>query len=182
MIELAPRKAILVRKAKNQQLVNIEEIIFYLKPQYLEHNSEDRTFIPNIPTKEPSFEAMTGNLKTFSKSTKEHENMGLKNKFLIGGWLLMAANIFGRQNLSCRFEDWLYEKCGIKRQTSYNYRDLHKLMSVAPKLMNCRVNVTYFFKNHEIIFKYFADEAQTPWNHEFFCTCKDFISYFPAPV
>ena len=80
LIELAPRKVILVRKAKNQKVgVNIEEIIFYLKSHYLEHNPEDRTFIPDIPGKEPSFEGVTGNLKTFSKSVKEHENMGLKN-------------------------------------------------------------------------------------------------------
>ena len=182
LIELAPRKVILVRKAKNQKLVNIEEIIFYLKSQYLEHNPEDRTFIPDIPSEEPSFEAITDNLKTFSKSIKEHENMGLKNKCLIGGWLLMTAKIYKRQNLSCRFEDWLYEKCGIKRQTSYNYRNLYKLMSLAAKMMTCWVNVTCFFKNHEILFKYFADEAQTPWKHEFFCTCEDYISYFPAPV
>ena len=101
---------VLVRKAKNQKLVNIEEIIFYLKSQYLEHNPEDRTFIPDIPSEEPSFEAITDNLKTFSKSIKEHENMGL-NKFLIGGWLFMTAKVYKRQNLSCQFEDWLYEKC-----------------------------------------------------------------------
>ena len=161
MIELAPRKVILVRKVKNQKVVNMEEIIFYLKSQYLEHNPQDRTFIPNILSKEPSFEAITGNLKTFSKSIKEHENMGLKNKSLIGGWLLMVGNIDRRQNLSYRFEDWLYEQCRIKRQTSYNYRNLYKLMSFAPKLMNFKVNTTYLFKNHEIIFKYFVD-AQTP--------------------
>ena len=110
LIELAPRKVILVPKAKNQKLVNIEEIILYLKSQYLEHNPEDRTFIPNIPGKEPSFEAITDNLKTFSKSIKEHENMRLNNKSLIGGWLLMAANIYRRQNLTRKFEGWLYEK------------------------------------------------------------------------
>ena len=50
-------------------------------------------------------------------------------------------------------------------------------MDVAPKLMNCRVNVKYFLKNHEIIFKYFADEEiQTPWKHPVFCTCEDCIS------
>ena len=78
MTELAPRKVILVRKAKNQKVVKIEEIIFHLKSHCLEHNPENRTFIPNIPSKEPSFEAITDNLKTFSKSIKEHENMGLK--------------------------------------------------------------------------------------------------------
>ena len=182
-IELAPSKVILVSKAKNQKFVNIEEIIFHLKSQYLEHNPEDRTFIPNIPSEEPSFEAITDNLKTFSKSIKEHENMGLKNKSLVGGWLLMAANIYIRQNLTTKFEDWLYEPCRIKRQTHYNYRNLHRLISAAPKLMNCRVNVTFFLKNHEILFKHFADEEiQTPWKHPVFCACEDCISYFPAPV
>ena len=90
LIELAPRKVILVRKAKNQKFVNIDEIIFHLKLHYLEHNAEDRTFIPNIPSEDPSFEAITGNLKTFSKSIKEDENLRLKSKSLFGGWLLMA--------------------------------------------------------------------------------------------
>ena len=142
LIELAPMKVILVSKVKNQKVVSIEEIIAYLKSQYLEHNSQDRTFIPNIPSEDPSFEAITGNLKAFSKSIKEHESMGLKNKYLIGGWLLMPANIYRQQKLSCQLEDWLYEKCGIKKQTSCNYRNLHKLISLAPKVMNCRVNAT----------------------------------------
>ena len=71
LTELAPRKVILVRKAKNQKFVNIKKIIFHLKSQYLEHNDEDRTFIANIPSEEPSFEAITNNLKTFLKSIKE---------------------------------------------------------------------------------------------------------------
>ena len=83
LIELAPRKVILVNKAKNQKFVNTEEIIFHLKSQYLEHNSEDRTLIPNIPSEEPSFEAIPDNLKTFSKSIKEHENMDSKTSPLL---------------------------------------------------------------------------------------------------
>ena len=184
LIDLAPSRVILVRKVKNEKMVNIDEIIFYLKSQYLAHNEEQRTFIQDIPSEEnmPSFEAITGYLKTFSKSIKEDENMGLKNKTLIGGWILITSKVYRRQNLSCRFEDWLYEECRIKRQTSYNYRNLYKLMSVAPKLMNCRVNTTYFFKNHEILFKYFDEETQTPWKHAFFCTCEDCISYFGEPA
>ena len=54
-------------------MVNIDEIIFYLKSQYYAHNDEERTFISNIPSEEnmPSFEAISGYLKTFSKSIKE---------------------------------------------------------------------------------------------------------------
>ena len=106
MIELAPRRVVLVRKVKTQKVVNIEEIV-YLKSQYLEHSPQGRTFIPNIPSVEPSFEAIAGNLKTFSKSIKEDENMSLRNKSLIGSWLLMASKVYRRQNLSCQFEDWL---------------------------------------------------------------------------
>ena len=59
-------------------------------------------------------------------------------------------------------------------------------MSVAPKLMNRRVNTTYFVKNDEILFKYFDEmETQIPWKHLFSYTCEDGISYFfgdPATV
>ena len=127
---------ILVRKVKNEKIVNIDEIIFYLKSQYLLYNDEERTFIDDIPSEEnmPSFEAITGYLKTFSKSIKEDENMSLNNKTLMGGWILIALKVYGRENLSCRFEDLLYQECRIKRQTSYNYRNRSKFMSVAPKL------------------------------------------------
>ena len=70
-------------------MVNIEQTIFYLKSQYLEHNPQERTFILNIPSEEPSFEAITGNLKTFLKSIKEDENMVLKRRaspLLVGGY------------------------------------------------------------------------------------------------
>ena len=62
----------------------------------------------------PFFETITSYLKTFSKSIKEDENMSLKNKTLIGGWTLIASKVYRRENLSCRFEDWLYNECKIK--------------------------------------------------------------------
>ena len=57
---------ILVRKVKNEKMVNIDEIC-YLKSQYLAHNNEERIFIPQIPSEQnmPSFETITGYLKTF---------------------------------------------------------------------------------------------------------------------
>ena len=61
------------------------------------------------------FEAITGSLKTFSKSIKEDENMSLKNKTLIGVWILIASKVDRRENLSCRFQDWLYKECRKKR-------------------------------------------------------------------
>ena len=44
-----------IRKEKIEKTVNIGEIIFQLKSMYSTHNEEPRTFIDDIPTKEPSF-------------------------------------------------------------------------------------------------------------------------------
>ena len=51
-------------------------------------------------------------------------------------------------------------------------------MSVAPKLLNCQVNMTHFVKNYEIAMTYFENEEQIPWKHCFNCGCDDCNSYF----
>ena len=59
----------------------------------------------------------------------------------------------------------MYRECKIKKQTIYNSnnRILNKLMNVAPKLLNCWVNMTYFIKNYEILLDYFEEnEEQIP--------------------
>ena len=93
----------------------------------------------------------------------DDENISLKNKCLFGGWTLMVSKLYRKENLSYRFEDWLYHLCKVKRQSSCNYRNLFKLMSAAPKLINCIINATYVVKNHEILLNYFNElETQTP--------------------
>ena len=85
MADLASPRALLICKEKIEKTVNTDEIIFYLKSMYSTHNEEPITFIDYIPTDDPSFEAMTNYLKTFSKCSKDDENMSLKNKCLFGG-------------------------------------------------------------------------------------------------
>ena len=52
-------------------------------------------------------------------------------------------------------------------------------MTVALKLINCKINATYFVKNHEILLNYFKEpETQKPWKHVFSCMCDNCISYF----
>ena len=82
-----------------------------------------------------------------------------------------------RKNLSQRFDDWMYRECGMKKRRIYNYKNL-ELISVAPKLLNCQVNTTYFVKNHEILMTYFENEKQIPWKHRFDRECGDCNSYF----
>ena len=77
----------------------------------------------------------------------------------------MASKLYRKENLPYRFEDLLYRLCKEKRQASYNYRNLFKLMSVALKLKNCKINARYFVKNHEILLNYFKEpETQRTWN------------------
>ena len=50
-------------------------------------------------------------------------------------------------------------------------------MRIAPKLMNCRVNMTYFVQHHEIFVNYF-EEHDEPWKHNVSCDCEACNSYF----
>ena len=113
------------------------------------------------------------------------KNKSLKNKALLGGWISTAAQVFRREknirgeNLPGRFEDWIYREHGMKKQTSYNYKDLYKLMKIAPKLMNCRVYMTCFVLNHDILFNYFSEgNEKQRWKHSIPCNCKGCRSYF----
>ena len=144
-------------------------------------------FIQAIPSQGdvPSFETVSENLKTFSKFMKEDENMSLKNNSLFGGWISIASKtyrhdkIIKKKNLPHQFEDWIYRECKIKKQTIYNDKNLYKLMSVAPKLLNCRVNMTYLVKSYEILLDYFGEnEEQIPRKYNFCCACEACISYF----
>ena len=50
-------------------------------------------------------------------------------------------------------------------------------MSVAPKLLNCQINMTYFVKSYEIIVGYLEEnEEQLPWKQSI--ACEAYISYF----
>ena len=104
--------------------------------------------------------------KKISRSVGDVEKMSLKNKVLLGGWISMAARVFRSEknmhgeNLLGRFEDSMHKNCGMKKQTTYNYKNLYKLMKMTPRLTNCRVTRTYFVLNHDILFNYFYEENE----------------------
>ena len=116
----------------------IYEILFYLRKNYSPHTEERGRIEDILQDYRFSFKEMPDYLKTFSKSVTEVENMTLKNKVLLGGWISTAAKVFRRdrmrgKNLPNRFEDWMFKECGIKKQTIYNYKNLYKLMIIVPK-------------------------------------------------
>ena len=104
---------------------------------------------------------------------------------LLGGWISMAAKVFRREKV-CVEKIWPVDlKIGCintvvwKKQTIYYCKNLYKLMRIAPKLMNCRVNMTYFVLNHDILFDYFNEEnEEQSWKHSISCECEGCNSYF----
>ena len=176
----------LIRKAKkNAKKTNTDEIISYLKSQYSANNKNQITFAKYFPRVEevPAFEGIQEELKIISKHMKDGENMSLRNKALFGGWIAVARMAYKRdkvtkgKNLPQRFDCWMDKEFKIKKQTICEYIDLYELMSVAPKLLNCRVNMTYFAKNHEVLMTYFKSR-QIAWKHQHNCTCENCNSYF----
>ena len=115
---------------------------------------------------------------------KDGENMSLRNKALFGGWISVArmvykrAKLIKRKSLPLRFDDLMYEEFKIKKQRIYDYLSLYEPMSIAPKLLNCRVNMTYFVKNRKIFMTYFKSKEQIVWKHRHNCSCEDCNSYF----
>ena len=80
---LVPLRVFLTRKdvIKNDTTTNVNELIFYLKNNYLPYEEEQGAFIGDISSREDqSFEEISDRLKTFAKSMKENENFSLKNK------------------------------------------------------------------------------------------------------
>ena len=110
--------------------------------------------------------------------------MTLKNKMLLGGLIVTTSKVFRRdqmhgKNLPGRFDNWMLKACKTKKQSIYDYKNLYKLMRIAPDLLNRRVNTTYFVKNHDVLFYYFNEnEEQTPRKVNVNCVCESCNSYF----
>ena len=51
-------------------------------------------------------------------------------------------------------------------------------MRIAPKLMNSRVNMTYFVKNYDILMNHFEEKEEQPWIYSVSCDCEACNSYF----
>ena len=142
-------------------------------------------FIQDFPSTEQasSFEGIQEELKMVLKLIKDGENMSLINKALFGGWIAVAKMAYNRDklikgaSLPRRFDYWMNKKFKLEKQTIYDYIHLYKLVSIAPKLLNCQVSMSYFVKNYVVFMAYFKS-SQTAWIHKYDCACDDCSSYF----
>ena len=68
--------------------------------------------------------------------------MTLKNKVLLGSWIVTASKVFRHdkmqgKNLPGPYDDWMLKECKIKMQSMFDYKNLYKLMRIALTLLNC---------------------------------------------
>ena len=83
LIDSAPSDLFLTRKPKKDaREVNIEEIFYYLKSQYLD--DQNQIHLIKKYSREHSLEGMLEEIKVISKYVKETENVSLKNNTLFG--------------------------------------------------------------------------------------------------
>ena len=176
----APPDLFLTHKPrKDAREVNIDEIFYYLKSLYFD--DENQIHLIKKYSSEHSLEGMLEEIKVISKYVKETENASLKNNALFGEWLSNARNRYKyikNMDLPKQFDKWVHKECGMVKQTMYNYINLYKLICIAPKLYNCRVNMAYFIRNHKTLMTYVQNEENIPWKHQFDCKCSNCNAYF----
>ena len=81
--------------------MDIDEIISYLKFQYLTSNKDQVTFVKNLPSIEEVIflKRIQEALKIISEYMKDGENMSLRNKALFGRWMSVARKICKRDKV-----------------------------------------------------------------------------------
>ena len=157
MTDLAPLRAFIARKdAVKSGVENLHEMIFYLKSNY-SPDTEERAFIEDISQDDKfSFEEMSDSRKNVFPISYRSRKYDAEKQNVVRRLDSKSIKVFRRKNmrgknLSSRFDDWMFRECKIKKQSIYNYKNLYKLMRIAPKLLNGRVNMTYFVKKPDIL-------------------------------
>ena len=107
---------------KNARVVNIDEIIHYLKSQH--SGDENQIHLIQRYSSEHSLERILEEMNIISKYVKGTENASLKNNILFGEWLFNARNSYKyikNKDLPQQFDKWLHKECIIVKQVMYNY-------------------------------------------------------------
>ena len=66
---------------------------------------------------------------------------------------------------------------GISKTSADTYKRIYKLVSKAPRLINCQMSVNRFLKHYDIMIEYFDSDVQSPWKHALTCSCEGCLSF-----
>ena len=102
------------------------------------------------------------------------EKFSMGNAYVIGTWLEAAFTKF-EENMANRrggnFEDWLNVNTHFKKSKANDLRNFAKLAKTIPKILNCKLPLTFFTKNFSVLMKHVQGKNEA-WNHSFMCQCQ----------
>ena len=140
-------------------------------------------YLPSTPSKELSFEKVSETIRIYVNTMKKTDNFVLKNAYTLGSWLILAEKHFKREkylkrntSLPKQFGIWV-KTFGISRQSADIYKNILKLITQAPRLINCQISINLLKKDYVLLNEYFENN-DSPWKHNLKCKCEICRSYF----
>ena len=161
-----------------------QDIYKTLKESY--NRTEIKSFnIIKSPNKEPNLNRLTTSefvikLKEYKKEIDSGDNIILKNAVHFGHWLQIgfekftASKIEGKILKGLTYNDFLQQKCDIKKTWALSMRNFYKVCAEYPQLLHCKMPLSFFLKNRTQIIKYFQQNVVLgqSWKHNITCRCR----------
>ena len=162
----APKHRMLIpKKKKPSRHEDVDNLLDLLKSKYDLQLPKIDGYIPNISHKIKNIKEIKPYLKEYASYMKNIENFSLKNACLLGGWLCIAFKIYRKEiylfknvDLPRTFEKWININFNISKTRSCTYRNLAKLVKMVPKLIHCRVSVSFLMEKCIILKTYFENK------------------------
>ena len=184
----APKRCMLIaRKTKpTKKIEDIDSLIELLKSSFDLSLPNINAYIPNTPkTKNiKRVKEIEQKLKDIASYVNNIENFSLKNGYLFGRWLCLAFELYKREKyvfknveLPQTFEKWIVRDFNISKTRSCLYRKLVGLIDTAPKLVHCRVSISFLMGKYNTLHTHFKT-IDSVWSHTDTCDCEQCKKYF----
>ena len=173
------------RRKAIEKSEDIDTILMEHKSDYSGEEVQQLGYLTSIPSgRSVTFEEVRRRVEECSIMSRKSKNFVVKNGYTFGSWLLLAERLYRRErflnrnhSLPKQFAAWM-KAFGISKTSTDTYKRIYKLVSKAPRLINCQMSVNRFLKHYDIMIEYFDSDVQSPWKHALTCSCESCLSYF----
>ena len=183
----APKRRVLCMKKKKKNTkdeASIAEVLKFFKSKFVSTVPTVSNYIPNPEEKPYTIKDLESCLMKYGQYMIEVENFCLKNSYSFGNWLCAAHEVYRMEKyvlknkeLPSTFEKWVKRCCGISKTQICNYRNLAKLIQLAPRLIHCRVSLKCLLEKYNLLTIYFKNNKSL-WCHHHNCNCEECCDYF----
>ena len=173
------------RRKAIEKSEDIDTILMEHKSNYSGEEIQQLGYLTSIPSiRSVTFEEVRRRVEECSIMSRKSKNFVDKNGYTFGSWLLLAERVYRRErflnrnhSLPKQFAVWV-KAFGVSKTSADTYKRIYKLVSKAPRLINCQMSVNRFLKHYDIMIEYFDSDVQSPWKHALTCSCESCLSYF----